>query len=114
MGLVVDLVPNHMTTSDENPWWVETLRHGPRAEAARVFDIDWEAGGGKVRLPVLGAPLDQVADQVRVGTAGSPTTSTASRWPPAPTGCPSSTTSWSSGAGPRSTSTTAASSPSTS
>jgi (1->4)-alpha-D-glucan 1-alpha-D-glucosylmutase len=67
MGLVVDLVPNHLTTSEENPWWMETLRHGPGAEAARVFDIDWEAGGGKVRLPVLGDPLDQVADQVRVG-----------------------------------------------
>jgi (1->4)-alpha-D-glucan 1-alpha-D-glucosylmutase len=66
MGLVVDLVPNHMTTSDENPWWVETLTGGPSAEAARVFDIDWEAGGGKVRLPVLGGPLDQVAGQVRV------------------------------------------------
>ena len=25
MGLVVDLVPNHMTTSDEKPWRVETL-----------------------------------------------------------------------------------------
>src|SRR5215204_889784 len=67
MGLVVDLVPNHMTTSEENPWWVETLRGGPAAEAARVFDIDWEAGGGRVRLPVLGGPLEQVADQVRVG-----------------------------------------------
>jgi (1->4)-alpha-D-glucan 1-alpha-D-glucosylmutase len=66
MGLVVDLVPNHMTTSNESPWWVETLRHGPDAEVARVFDIDWEAGGGKVRLPVLGGPIDQVADQVRV------------------------------------------------
>jgi (1->4)-alpha-D-glucan 1-alpha-D-glucosylmutase len=67
MGLVVDLVPNHLATSTENPWWVETLRHGQGAEVARVFDIDWEAGGGKVRLPVLGGPLDQVADQVRVG-----------------------------------------------
>src|SRR4029453_12603962 len=66
MGLVVDLVPNHMTTSVESPWWVETLRGGPSAEAARVFDIDWEAGGGKVRLPVLGAPLEQVAGEVRV------------------------------------------------
>jgi (1->4)-alpha-D-glucan 1-alpha-D-glucosylmutase len=66
MGLVVDLVPNHMATSDESPWWVETLRRGPGAEVARVFDIDWEAGGGRVRLPVLGGPLDQVADQVRV------------------------------------------------
>jgi (1->4)-alpha-D-glucan 1-alpha-D-glucosylmutase len=67
MGLIVDLVPNHMTTSEESPWWVETLRGGPDAEAARVFDIDWEAGGGKVRLPVLGGPLEEVADQVRVG-----------------------------------------------
>src|SRR5829696_7186009 len=66
MGLVVDLVPNHMTTSNESPWWVETLRGGPGAEAARVFDIDWEAGGGKVRLPVLGGPLEQVAGEVRV------------------------------------------------
>jgi (1->4)-alpha-D-glucan 1-alpha-D-glucosylmutase len=66
MGLVVDLVPNHMTISDENPWWVQTLAGGPAAPAARVFDIDWEAGGGRVRLPVLGAPLDQVAGQVRV------------------------------------------------
>jgi (1->4)-alpha-D-glucan 1-alpha-D-glucosylmutase len=67
MGLIVDLVPNHMTTSEENPWWVETLRGGPDAEAARMFDIDWEAGGGRVRLPVLGGPLEEVADQVRVG-----------------------------------------------
>ena len=66
MGLIVDLVPNHLTTSNENPWWVETLRHGRDAEAARVFDIDWEAGGGKVRLPVLGGPIAQLADQVRV------------------------------------------------
>jgi (1->4)-alpha-D-glucan 1-alpha-D-glucosylmutase len=66
MGLVVDLVPNHLTTSEENPWWVETLRHGRDAAVARVFDIDWEAGGGRVRLPVLGGPLDQVAGQVRV------------------------------------------------
>jgi (1->4)-alpha-D-glucan 1-alpha-D-glucosylmutase len=67
MGLIVDLVPNHMTTSEENPWWVETLRGGAAAEAARVFDIDWAAGGGKVRLPVLGGPLEEVADQVEVG-----------------------------------------------
>src|ERR687896_1954207 len=47
MGLIVDLVPNHMAASHENPWWVETLRHGRHAEAARVFDIDWAAGGGR-------------------------------------------------------------------
>jgi (1->4)-alpha-D-glucan 1-alpha-D-glucosylmutase len=67
MGLVVDLVPNHMATSEENPWWVETLRHGPASPFARVFDIDWAAGGGRVRLPVLGGPLDRVAGELEVG-----------------------------------------------
>jgi (1->4)-alpha-D-glucan 1-alpha-D-glucosylmutase len=66
MGLVVDIVPNHMAASHENPWWVETLRDGPSSPYAKVFDVDWAAGGGRVRLPVLAAPLDQVADQVRV------------------------------------------------
>ncbi len=67
MGLVVDLVPNHMAASDENPWWVDTLRLGPASPYARVFDIDWVAGGGKVRLPVLAGPLEQVAGDVHVG-----------------------------------------------
>src|SRR4029450_6530563 len=65
MGLIVGLVPNHMTTSEENPWWVQTLRGGPDADAARVFDIDWEAGGGRVRLPVLRGPLEGGAGGVR-------------------------------------------------
>jgi (1->4)-alpha-D-glucan 1-alpha-D-glucosylmutase len=67
MGLLVDLVPNHMTTSNENPWWVDVLRHGPGSEFSPVFDIDWQAGGGRVRLPVLGGPLDRVAGEVEVG-----------------------------------------------
>ena len=47
MGLVVDLVPNHMAASHENPWWVETLRNGPSSPYAKVFDVDWEMGAGK-------------------------------------------------------------------
>jgi (1->4)-alpha-D-glucan 1-alpha-D-glucosylmutase len=66
MGLVVDLVPNHMAASAENPWWVETLRHGRASPYARVFDVDWEAAGGRLRLPVLGGPLEQVAGEIRV------------------------------------------------
>jgi (1->4)-alpha-D-glucan 1-alpha-D-glucosylmutase len=66
MGLVVDLVPNHMAASHENPWWVGTLRHGGESPYAKVFDVDWEAGGGRVRLPVLGGPLERVAGEVRV------------------------------------------------
>jgi (1->4)-alpha-D-glucan 1-alpha-D-glucosylmutase len=66
MGLVADLVPNHMAASHENPWWVATLRDGPSAPVAKVFDVDWEMGAGKVRLPVLAGPLEEVADQVQV------------------------------------------------
>jgi (1->4)-alpha-D-glucan 1-alpha-D-glucosylmutase len=66
MGLVADIVPNHLAASHENPWWVETLRHGPASRFARVFDIDWAAGGGRVRLPVLAGPLERVAGDLRI------------------------------------------------
>jgi (1->4)-alpha-D-glucan 1-alpha-D-glucosylmutase len=66
MGLVADIVPNHLAASHENPWWVETLRHGPASPFARVFDVDWAAGGGRVRLPVLAGPLERVAGDLRV------------------------------------------------
>ena len=45
------------------------LRHG-RRRAARVFDIDWEAGGGKVRLPVLGGPWTRSPTRSAWATAG--------------------------------------------
>ncbi|MBX3287585.1 MAG: malto-oligosyltrehalose synthase, partial [Actinobacteria bacterium] len=38
LGLLVDLVPNHLAASDETPWWRD-----PR-ERARVFDVDDETG----------------------------------------------------------------------
>jgi (1->4)-alpha-D-glucan 1-alpha-D-glucosylmutase len=66
MGLVADIVPNHLAASHENPWWVETLRNGSASRFARVFDIDWAAGGGRVRLPVLAGPLDRVAGDLRI------------------------------------------------
>jgi (1->4)-alpha-D-glucan 1-alpha-D-glucosylmutase len=66
MGLVADIVPNHLAASHENPWWVETLRHGPASRFARVFDIDWAAGGGRVRLPVLAGPPERVAGDLRI------------------------------------------------
>ena len=30
MGLLLDIVPNHMAATSENPWWADVLRHGPR------------------------------------------------------------------------------------
>jgi (1->4)-alpha-D-glucan 1-alpha-D-glucosylmutase len=56
LGVLVDIVPNHMgvATPTENAWWWDLLRRGRDSEHAAAFDIDFDAGGGKVRIPVLG------------------------------------------------------------
>lgn len=62
MRILLDIVPNHMSTSPENEWWNDVLRHGQGSRFARFFDIDWGAGRGRVLLPVLAAPLGEVID----------------------------------------------------
>jgi (1->4)-alpha-D-glucan 1-alpha-D-glucosylmutase len=62
LGLLLDIVPNHMGTHDTNSWWVDVLEHGPDSPYARFFDIDWKAGSGKVLLPVLGSELAEVIE----------------------------------------------------
>ncbi|MFE3018812.1 malto-oligosyltrehalose synthase [Streptomyces sp. NPDC059256] len=58
LGLVLDLVPNHMAAVPRyNPALWEVLREGPSSPYARWFDIDWAAGGDRVLLPVLGGPI---------------------------------------------------------
>jgi (1->4)-alpha-D-glucan 1-alpha-D-glucosylmutase len=61
MGLIVDIVPNHMAVGKENAWWMDVLEHGRRSAYARNFDIDWDTPDptltNRVLLPVLGAPL---------------------------------------------------------
>ena len=71
LGLVLDLVPNHMGVDDPSaaPWWWDVLRHGQQSAHAAAFDIDWEFGGGKVRIPVLGS-ADDVAKLEVVGREG--------------------------------------------
>ncbi|WP_439940881.1 malto-oligosyltrehalose synthase [Streptomyces sp. BBFR115] len=67
LGLVVDIVPNHMAVAPRHnrALW-EVLREGPASPYARWFDIDWEAQGGKVLLPVLGRPVGKVIGELRV------------------------------------------------
>lgn len=60
MGLILDIVPNHMAASVENPWWRDVLTHGRESRYAGHFDIDWQANGGRLLIPRLGAPLDEV------------------------------------------------------
>lgn len=58
MGLIIDIVPNHMgVAGGENAWWNDVLARGQGSEYARFFDIDWNE---KLLLPILGAPLNEV------------------------------------------------------
>jgi (1->4)-alpha-D-glucan 1-alpha-D-glucosylmutase len=60
MGLLLDIVPNHMAASVVNPWWADLLENGRQSKYADYFDIDWEPSTGKgtlahkILLPVLG------------------------------------------------------------
>ena len=58
MGLVLDIVPNHMGIGvPENRWWWDVLTWGQSSPFAEYFDIDWESAApqlrGKVLVPVL-------------------------------------------------------------
>ncbi len=59
MGLVLDVVPNHMAVGNAaNDWWADVLEHGASARHAEFFDIDWQPTNpdlkDKVLLPILG------------------------------------------------------------
>ena len=69
MGLLLDIVPNHMAASRENEWWEDVLEHGPASSFADYFDIDWHPQitkaaflqDGKVLVPVLGDLYGEVS-----------------------------------------------------
>src|ERR1700730_16305078 len=64
MGIVLDIVPNHMGIGPENPYWDDLLERGAQSRYADWFDVDWHAPArrlaGKVLLPVLGDTLENV------------------------------------------------------
>ena len=63
MGILVDIVPNHMgvATPARNRWWWSLLAEGRGSRYAEAFDVDWEAGNGRIRLPVLGDGENELA-----------------------------------------------------
>ncbi len=67
MGLVMDVVPNHMCiNSNDNVWWNDVLENGPSSPFAKFFDIDWRPPKtelvDKVLLPVLGEQYGRVLE----------------------------------------------------
>lgn len=62
LGLILDMVPNHMGNDLKNAWWRDVLEWGPQSRFANYFDIDWESPNPaesppdskpKVLLPIL-------------------------------------------------------------
>lgn len=77
MGIILDIVPNHMAASEHNPFWDNLLERGQESRYAEWFDIDWDAPRAKKRvvLPVLGDEIDKVLERgelkLRVRDSGS-------------------------------------------
>ncbi|WP_049736337.1 malto-oligosyltrehalose synthase [Rhizobium ecuadorense] len=56
MGLILDIVPNHMAASPENVWWRNVLAFGRQSAYAGHFDIDWSE---PLTLPQLGQDFER-------------------------------------------------------
>lgn len=57
LGLILDIVPNHMAASLENPYWRDVLKWGRKSPSASLFDNRWDT---KLTLPVLAEPMEDV------------------------------------------------------
>ncbi len=66
LGLLLDVVPNHMAASAENAWWMSVLENGPRSRFMHYFDVD---ANPKVLLPILGRPYGEAleAQEIKLG-----------------------------------------------
>src|SRR6185369_16847983 len=67
MGHILDMVPNHMAASTQNPWWYDVLENGPNSPFAHFFDIDWHPIKpelhDKLLLPILGQQYGVVLEE---------------------------------------------------
>lgn len=67
MGLILDVVPNHMCIAGAgNRWWEDILENGPASPFAQFLDIDWHPPKtnlhNKVLLPTLGDQYGRVLE----------------------------------------------------
>ena len=73
LGIIVDIVPNHMAIGNENTWWMDVLAKGRESRYAKYFDIDWNPPQadlrGKILLPILARPLCEVLDAGEIAFA---------------------------------------------
>jgi len=68
MGLLLDIVPNHMGVGNDSLWWQDVLENGRASRYASYFDIEWEPLNpdmrNKLLLPILGS---QYGDELEAG-----------------------------------------------
>ena len=73
MGLLLDIVPNHMGVGNDALWWQDVLENGRASEHATFFDIDWEpikpALRGKLLLPILGNQYGEELESKKIQVA---------------------------------------------
>ena len=66
LGIVLDIVPNHMAITPDNPWWWDVLENGRASRYARFFDVEWQppepALVDRVLIPILGDHYGRVLE----------------------------------------------------
>lgn len=70
MGLILDIVPNHMTTNSQNAWWQDVLQYGRESQYAYYFDIEWSVSAEqethKIILPFLEKQLEEILEDQKI------------------------------------------------
>lgn len=69
LGLILDIAPNHVAASLENPWWHSVLTWGKESPFSGHFDIDWSE---KLTLPILDRDFAAEAASGRIRLALDP------------------------------------------
>ncbi|MGY6029428.1 malto-oligosyltrehalose synthase [Phytobacter sp. AG2a] len=75
LGLILDIVPNHMAASLENAWWRDVIEHGEQSRYANHFDIDWSR---PLTLPFLGDTFENVLENGELSVKEDPNSGTLS------------------------------------
>ncbi|MCC2641526.1 MAG: malto-oligosyltrehalose synthase [Nitrospira sp.] len=67
LGLLLDIVPNHMAIGRDNLWWWDVLENGQSSRYAPYFDVEWTPPESKlhhvIMLPVLADHYGRVLDK---------------------------------------------------
>jgi (1->4)-alpha-D-glucan 1-alpha-D-glucosylmutase len=70
MGLLLDIVPNHMAASPSNAWWTDVLENGASSIYAAFFDVEWDPawdrGDPSIFIPVLGSRYGTVLENQEI------------------------------------------------